>query len=108
MDGVRGDAERVGHEKLRKEVPKHDAARRRVKAPDLLALDDFGHEPISRDEGARDREIFTTDVIAMLHEGAGGLRDLDRLAEAAMRDAWRRRKKLVERDAVMRVVAADR
>ena len=38
----------------------------------------------------------------------GGLRDLDRLAEAAMRDAGRRKRKLVERDAVMRVADADR
>jgi type II secretory pathway predicted ATPase ExeA len=58
--------------------------------------------------GAGDRDIFTADAVATLHEGAGGLRDLDRLAEAALRDAWRRKKKLVERDAVQRVVAADR
>ena len=57
--------------------------------------------------GAGDREYFTADAIAILHEAAHGLRDLDRLAEAAMRDAFRRRKKLVERDAVMRAVAAD-
>jgi len=55
-----------------------------------------------------DREIFTDDAIAILHEAAGGLRDLDRLAEAAMRDAGRRKKKLVERDVVMRVAEADR
>ena len=58
--------------------------------------------------GAGDRELFSTDAIALLHESAGGLRDLDRLAEAALRDAWRRKKKLVEREAVVRVVAADR
>jgi len=58
--------------------------------------------------GAGDREIFTGDAVAILHEAAGGLRDLDRLAEAAMRDASRRRKKLVERDAVMRVAEAQR
>lgn len=59
--------------------------------------------------GAGDREHFTGDAIAMLHEAAGGgLRDLDRLAEASMRDAWRRKKKLVERDAVLRCADADR
>ncbi len=58
--------------------------------------------------GAGDRELFTGDAIAFLHEAAGGLRDLDRLAEASLRDAWRRKKKLVERDAVMRVAEADR
>ena len=58
--------------------------------------------------GAGDRETFTGEAIAMMHEAAGGLRDLDRLGEAAMRDTWRRKKKLVERDAVMRVIEAER
>lgn len=59
--------------------------------------------------GAGDREHFTGDALAMLHEAAGGgLRDLDRLAEASMRDAWRRKKKLVERDAVLRCADAER
>jgi type II secretory pathway predicted ATPase ExeA len=58
--------------------------------------------------GAGDRDIFTADAVTILHEAAEGLRDLDRLAETAMRDAWRRKKKLVERDAVMRVVENDR
>jgi general secretion pathway protein A len=58
--------------------------------------------------GAGDREHFTGDSIALLHEAAAGLRDLDRLADAAMRDACRRKKKLVERDVVMRVAGADR
>ena len=58
--------------------------------------------------GGGDRDLFTPDAIALLHEAAGGLRDLDRLSEAALRDAWRRKKKLVERDAATRVAAADR
>lgn len=53
-----------------------------------------------------DREIFTSDAIAFLHETASGaLRDIDRIATAALRDAARRKKKLVERDAVLRVVS---
>lgn len=52
-----------------------------------------------------DREVFTSDSIAMLHEAASGsLRDLDRLATAAMREAARRKKKLVERDALARAL----
>jgi hypothetical protein len=46
--------------------------------------------------------------MAILHETAQSLRDLDRLAHAAMKDAVRRKKKLVERDAVLRVVEANR
>lgn len=56
-----------------------------------------------------EREVFTEDAISILHEAAGnGLRDLDRLAQASIKDACRRKKKLVERDAVLRVADANR
>jgi general secretion pathway protein A len=52
-----------------------------------------------------DRELFTADALAMLHEAANGsLRDLDCLATAALREAARRKRKLVERDVLGRVV----
>ena len=52
-----------------------------------------------------DRELFASDALAMLHEAASGaLRDVDRLATAALREAARRKKKLVERDTLARVV----
>jgi len=52
-----------------------------------------------------DRELFTGDALAMLHEAANGsLRDMDRLATAALREAARRKRKLVERDVLARVV----
>ena len=52
-----------------------------------------------------DREIFTSDAIGMLHEAAAGsLREIDRVATAALRSAARRKKKLVERDAVARAI----
>ena len=55
-----------------------------------------------------DRELFTADAVAMLHEAANGsLRDIDRLATAALRDAARRKRKLVERDVLGRVVDLD-
>jgi hypothetical protein len=41
-----------------------------------------------------------------MHEHAtGALRDIDRIAYAAMRDAARRKRKTVDRDAVERVLA---
>ena len=44
----------------------------------------------------------------MLHEAASGaLRDLDRLATASLREAARRKKKLVERDILARVLDAE-
>ena len=56
-----------------------------------------------------DRGLFTSDAAAMIHEAAlGSLRDIDRLATAALREAARRKRKLVERDAVARVVAVTR
>ncbi|QRK10646.1 hypothetical protein JQX13_11520 [Archangium violaceum] len=41
----------------------------------------------------------------MLHEAASGaLRDMDRLATVALREAARKKKKLVERDTLARVL----
>jgi general secretion pathway protein A len=53
-----------------------------------------------------EKDVFTSDAVAMLHEGAAGAhRDLDRLATLALREAARRKKKLVERDVVARITA---
>lgn len=55
-----------------------------------------------------DRAIFTADALAMLHEAASGsLRDIDRIAIAALRDAARKKRKLVERDVISKVIDAD-
>jgi general secretion pathway protein A len=55
-----------------------------------------------------EREVFPSDAIAMLHEAAtGALRDIDRLATAALREAARKKKKLVEREIVARVLDAE-
>jgi type II secretory pathway predicted ATPase ExeA len=55
-----------------------------------------------------DRELFATDAAALLHEAtAGGMRELDRLAAAAHREAARKKRRLVERDVVARVVDAE-
>jgi len=51
-----------------------------------------------------DRPLFASDAIALLHEVAGSsLREIDRLATDALRETARRKKKLVERDAIERV-----
>ena len=55
-----------------------------------------------------DRELFASDACALLHEAtAGAMRDLDRLAAAALRETARKKRKLVERDVVARVIEAD-
>jgi general secretion pathway protein A len=52
-----------------------------------------------------DREVFTSDAVAMIHEAAvGSLRDIDRVATAALRESARRKRKLVERDTVEHVI----
>jgi type II secretory pathway predicted ATPase ExeA len=54
-----------------------------------------------------DRDIFPQDCIAQLHEATGGAhRDLDRLAALALRDAARRKRKLVESDVVAAILDA--
>ena len=57
---------------------------------------------------AVDREVFSSDAVVLLHEAtAGAMRDLDRLCAAALREAARKKRKLVERDVVARVIEAD-
>jgi type II secretory pathway predicted ATPase ExeA len=54
------------------------------------------------------REIFASDATVLLHEATvGAMRDLDRLAAAALRESARKKRKLVERDVVTRVIEAD-
>jgi general secretion pathway protein A len=56
-----------------------------------------------------EREVFTADAVAMLHESAvGGMRELDRIATGCLREAMRRKKRLVERDLLPRVIDRDR
>jgi general secretion pathway protein A len=53
-----------------------------------------------------DKNIFAADAIQLMHEHAtGALRDIDRIAHGAMRDAARRKRKTVDREAVERVLA---
>jgi type II secretory pathway predicted ATPase ExeA len=60
-----------------------------------------------------DRDVFTADALAMLHEAtAGAHREIDRLATAALRATARTQRKLVERDVRpdghrLRAIAAD-
>lgn len=52
-----------------------------------------------------EKELFASDATAMLHEAASGaLREVDRLATAALREAARKKRKLVERDVLARVL----
>jgi type II secretory pathway predicted ATPase ExeA len=51
-----------------------------------------------------ERALFPDDAVAALHElSQGSLREIDRLATASLREAARRKKKLVDKDVVARV-----
>ena len=55
-----------------------------------------------------DRELFATDAAALLHEAtSGAMRDLDRLAGSALREAAKKKRRLVERDVVARIIDAE-
>ena len=52
-----------------------------------------------------DRALFAEGAIALLHERASGtLRDIDRLATGGLREAARRRKKVVDAESVQRAI----
>lgn len=77
-----------------------------------FALDDASGDDIAEYVTYRlqlagaDRSVFAADAISLMHEHAtGALRDIDRIAHNAMRDAARRKRKTVDRDAVERVLA---
>lgn len=55
-------------------------------------------------QAGSDRALFPDDALAALHElSQGALREIDRLATAALREAARRKKKLCDREIVTRV-----
>ena len=55
-----------------------------------------------------DREIVASDAIAMIHEATrGAMRDIDRIATAALREAGRKKARLVERDVLGRILQAE-
>ncbi|MGB7589024.1 MAG: AAA family ATPase [Solirubrobacterales bacterium] len=54
-----------------------------------------------------DRELFASDAVALLHEAtSGAMREIDRLTSAALREAARKKRRLVERDLVARAIEA--
>jgi general secretion pathway protein A len=54
-----------------------------------------------------DRALFPDDAVATLHElSQGSLREIDRLATTALREAARRKKKLVDRELIVRAAEA--
>lgn len=92
---------------MRRNRSLHSRLARRLRI-DALASDDTAEYLRMRLQRVGcERELFSSDAIAMLHEAASGaLRDVDRLANEALREAARRKKKLVERDVITRIIDA--
>jgi len=77
-----------------------------------FVIDDLSHDDTAEyvsyrvQHAGADKALFANDAVALIHEhSTGALRDVDRIAANAMRDALRRKKKVVDRDAVQRVLA---
>jgi len=93
---------------LRRNRSLYSRLHRRLRIDPLRPEDSAEYVRMRLTRAGCNREIFTSDAIALIHEAAlGSMRDTDRLATAALREAARRKRKLVERDAVARVVEID-
>jgi general secretion pathway protein A len=80
---------------------------RRLRIDPLTPVDTGEYIRMRLHRAGCERELFASDAVAMIHEAAGGgMRDADRLATAALREAARKKRKLVERDAVTKVIDA--
>jgi len=81
---------------------------RRLRVDPLIPDDTAAYLAFRLGRAGCEREVFTSDAVAMLHEATnGGFREIDRIATAALRTAARRRKKLVERDTIAHVIEAE-
>jgi general secretion pathway protein A len=90
---------------MRRNRSLHSRLGRRLSIEPLTPDDTVEYIRLRLEKAGCERELFATDAVAMLHEAASGaLRDVDRLATAALREAARKKRKLVERDVVSRVV----
>jgi general secretion pathway protein A len=54
-----------------------------------------------------ERELFSIEAVSLLHEHAGGaMREIDRLAATSLREAFRKKRKIVDAEIVKRIVDA--
>jgi general secretion pathway protein A len=90
---------------LRKNRSLYSRIERRLTIGPMTAEDTADYVRLRLHRAACDQELFAADALAVLHEAAGSsLREIDRIATGALREAARRKKKLVERDVVTRLV----
>ena len=89
---------------LRKNRSLYSRIERRLSIGPMTADDTGEYVRLRLRRAGYDRELFASDALSLLHETAGSsLREIDRLATAALRESARRKKKLVERDVMARL-----
>jgi type II secretory pathway predicted ATPase ExeA len=90
---------------LRKNRSLYSRIERRLSIGPMVPDDTREYVRLRMSRAGADHEVFTADALTLLHEAAGSsLREIDRMATAALREAARRKKKLVERDVMAKIV----
>ena len=86
----------------------HSRLHHRIEVTALTPDDTTEYLRLRLERAGCTREVFASDATVLLHEATlGAMRDLDRLAAAALRETARKKRKLVERDVAARVIEAD-
>jgi type II secretory pathway predicted ATPase ExeA len=92
---------------LRKNRALYSRIERRLSVGPMTVDDTSEYTRMRLQRAGCDREVFSSEALSLLHEAAGSsLREIDRLATAALRESARRKKKLVERDVMARIAGA--
>ena len=92
---------------LRKNRSLYSRIEHRLSIGPMLACDTEAYVRLRLERAGVEREVFTADALATLHEAAASsLREIDRMATTALREAARRKKKLVERDVMAHAVGS--
>jgi type II secretory pathway predicted ATPase ExeA len=80
----------------------------RLSLGDASAADTAEYAAFRLRRAGADREIFSSDALALVHEASqGALREVDRVATACLKLAARRKLRVVDRDVVARVQKAE-
>jgi len=90
---------------LRKNRSLYSRIERRISIKPLTANDTHEYVRMHLQRAGCDRELFADEALQLLYEAAGSsLRNVDRLATAALRLAARHKKKRVERNIIANVI----
>jgi len=93
---------------LRRNRALYSRLHHRLVVPPLTLEDTAEYVRLRLQRAGATSEVFLADAVALLHETTGGsMREIDRLATLALREAGRRKKRLVERHLVAKVLEAE-